>query len=120
MLVIIAAVLAFVTVAGLGLVLYYPLHLLFDQYQIINIFTVILIALIVTALGGLVGWFWGGLDRWQNVRTGAITGFVVILILLFIALASVLDIQIGHADPKKLLVNLVMVALVINFSFFIT
>ena len=71
------------SVAGLGLVLYYPLHLLFDQYQIINVFTVILIALVVTALGGLVGWFWGGLDRWQNVRTGAITGFVVILILLF-------------------------------------
>jgi peptide/nickel transport system permease protein len=70
------------SVAGLGLVLYYPLHLLFDQIALINLFTVILIALVVTALGGLIGWFWGGLDRWQNVRTGAITGFVVILILL--------------------------------------
>jgi peptide/nickel transport system permease protein len=71
------------TVAGLGLVLYYPLHALFEQFSIINIFTVIALLATLAALGGVTGWVWGGHDRWQSVRTGAITGGVVMLILLF-------------------------------------
>jgi peptide/nickel transport system permease protein len=71
------------TVAALGLVLYYPLHALFEQFAIINIFSVIGIVLVMVALSGLIGWLWGGLDRWQSVRTGALTGLIVALILLF-------------------------------------
>lgn len=71
------------SVAGLGLVLYYPLHALFEQFAIINFFTIAGIVIIFAALGGLAGWLWGGLDRWVSVRTGAITGFLVMLILLF-------------------------------------
>ena len=55
---------------------------------------------------------------WQVTRDFANIFFI--LILLFIALSLVLDIEIGHANPKKMLATLVMVALVINFSFFIT
>ena len=69
------------TVAALGLVLYYPLRALFDQFAIINTFTVVLIGVGISALGGLAGWLWGGLDRWQSVRTGALTGLLVALIL---------------------------------------
>jgi peptide/nickel transport system permease protein len=71
------------TVAGLGLVLYYPLHALFEQFSIINVFTIIALLIALTALGGVTGWVWGGHDRWQSVRTGAITAGVVMLILLF-------------------------------------
>ncbi|CAN5350114.1 hypothetical protein BH09ACT1_BH09ACT1_27030 [soil metagenome] len=71
------------TVAALGLVLYYPLHALFEQFAIINVFSVIGIVVVIIALGGLTGWLWGGLDRWQSVRTGALTGLIVALILLF-------------------------------------
>ena len=55
---------------------------------------------------------------WQITRDFANIFFI--LILLFIALSLVLDIEIGHANPKKMLITLVVVALVINFSFFIT
>jgi hypothetical protein len=55
---------------------------------------------------------------WQVTRDFANIFFI--LILLFIALSLTLDIEIGHANPKKMLASLVMVALVINFSFFIT
>lgn len=55
---------------------------------------------------------------WQVTRDFANIFFI--LILLFIALCLVLDYEIGHANPKKMLLNLVLVALVINFSFFIT
>jgi peptide/nickel transport system permease protein len=71
------------TVAALALVLYYPLHALFDQFAIINVFTVIVLLLVLTAVGGLAGWLWGGPDRWASVRTGAITAFIVGLVLLF-------------------------------------
>jgi len=55
---------------------------------------------------------------WQITRDFANIFFI--LILLMIALSLVLDIEIGHANPKKMLASLVVVALVINFSFFIT
>lgn len=55
---------------------------------------------------------------WQITRDFANIFFI--LILLLIALSLVLDIEIGHANPKKMLASLVVVALVINFSFFIT
>jgi peptide/nickel transport system permease protein len=90
------------TVAGLGLVLYYPLHLLFDQFSIINTFTVLATVIVITALGGLVGWLWGGLDRWQSVRTGAITGVVVALILLldrFLASWNIYFSQVANGRP---------------------
>jgi peptide/nickel transport system permease protein len=70
------------TVAGLGLVLYYPLQALFEQFAIINFFTITLLVVVIVALGGLAGWLWGGLDRWVSVRTGAIVGLIVSLILI--------------------------------------
>jgi peptide/nickel transport system permease protein len=70
------------TVVAMGLVLYYPLQALFGQFQIINIFTVLLLIVLLTALGGLIGYFWGGVDRGQSIRTGAIVSFVMTLILL--------------------------------------
>jgi peptide/nickel transport system permease protein len=73
---------AALTVAGAGLVLYYPLHLLFDQFAVINVFSVIALLVVLTVVGGAIGWFWGGNDRWPVVRTGALTAFVTGLILL--------------------------------------
>lgn len=70
------------TVAVVGLVLYYPAQLFFHQYAIVNALTIGLFVIILSALGGVVGYLWGGADRGQSVRTGAITAFVVSLILL--------------------------------------
>jgi peptide/nickel transport system permease protein len=70
------------TVVAMGLVLYYPLQALFRQYSFINFFTVALIVIVIVALGGAAGYFWGGVDRGQSIRTGAITAFVMSLILL--------------------------------------
>nr|WP_194241476.1 ABC transporter permease [Galbitalea soli] len=70
------------SVVGIGLVLYFPLQALFNQYAIINFFTVALIVILIAAIGGATGYFWGGVDRGQSVRTGALTGFVMALFLL--------------------------------------
>jgi peptide/nickel transport system permease protein len=73
---------AALSVAGVGLVLYYPLQALFEQFAIVNVFTILLLLVVLTVIGGVVGWFWGGVDRWPVVRTAAITAFVAGLILL--------------------------------------
>lgn len=70
------------SVAGLGLVLYFPLRVLFDQYAIITIASVLLIIGLFSGLGGLTGYLWGGNDRRPQIRTGGLTGLLVILILL--------------------------------------
>lgn len=90
------------TVAGLGLVLYYPLHALFEQFSIINTGSVIAFIVVFTALSGLAGWLWGGLDRWVSVRAGAITGFVVVLILVLDRLIqswSIYSTQVTNGRP---------------------
>ncbi len=43
-----------------------------------------------------------------------------ILILLFAALSLVLDMDLGGANPKKMLSSVVIIAILINFSFFLT
>ncbi len=43
-----------------------------------------------------------------------------ILILLFAALSLVLDMDLGGANPKKMLSSVVVIAILINFSFFLT
>jgi peptide/nickel transport system permease protein len=67
------------TVVGVGLVLYYPLQLLFEYASlpmIIGLFV------LIAAIGGVVGYLFGGVDRWLSVRTGAITAFVMFCIIL--------------------------------------
>lgn len=75
------------TIAALFVVLYYPLTIdgwgLFNQFRIINLATVMLIASVFVVVGGAIGWLYGGHDRWQSVRTGALTAFVCYLIVVF-------------------------------------
>lgn len=70
------------TVVAAGLVIYYPLQLLFRQLSIMNVLTIGALIAVLTIVGGLIGYFWGGTDRAQSVRTGAIVAFVMILIVL--------------------------------------
>lgn len=73
-------------VVGLVAVLYYPLTAsgwgLFEQYEFWNVGTAILAVLVFTAVGAVIGFLWGGYDRMQSVRTGALTAFVSMLILM--------------------------------------
>ncbi|MBP7805297.1 MAG: hypothetical protein KA052_03720, partial [Candidatus Pacebacteria bacterium] len=57
-------------------------------------------------------------EGWRITRDFA--NIFLILILLFTALSFVLDIEIAHANPKKMLASIVLIALIINFSMFIT
>jgi peptide/nickel transport system permease protein len=67
---------------GISLVLYFPLQALFEQFSIINTGTVLALIIVLTALGGVAGYFWGGHDRRPQIRTGALTAFVTTLIVL--------------------------------------
>jgi peptide/nickel transport system permease protein len=75
------------TVAGLFVLLYYPLTAggwgLFNQFRFINLGTVALIALVLVLIGVGIGIGYGGHDRMQSARTGGITAFVCFLIVLF-------------------------------------
>lgn len=90
------------SVAGLGLVLYFPLQLLFNQYAYIDIWSVLLIIGVFSGLGGLAGYFWGGNDRRPQIRTGGLTGLLVILILLldrFLASWDIYFTQVAGGRP---------------------
>jgi peptide/nickel transport system permease protein len=67
------------TVVGVGLVLYYPLQALFEFATLPLILGLIVVMIVI---GGVVGYLWGGVDRRISMRTGAITAFVMILIIL--------------------------------------
>ncbi|MGT2424966.1 ABC transporter permease [Amnibacterium kyonggiense] len=74
------------TVAVAFVVLYYPLTAegwgLFNQFRYISFGTIALLALVLVAAGGAVGFAFGGFDRAQSLRAGAITAFVCFLIVL--------------------------------------
>lgn len=55
---------------------------------------------------------------WQITRDFSNVFFL--LILLYIALSLILGLEIGHANPKKMLASVILVAIFINFSLFFT
>lgn len=57
-------------------------------------------------------------DGWVITRDFANIFFI--LILLYIALSLVLGLGGGHSDPKRMIASVVAVAVLINFSFFMT
>jgi peptide/nickel transport system permease protein len=62
-------------VAAIGVALYYPM-----MYGVFNVMTVPLFFALVLAtivVSGAVGWLMGGNDRWQSVRTAAISGVLI-------------------------------------------
>jgi peptide/nickel transport system permease protein len=67
------------TVAGLGVVLYYP-------FQWISLYLNPLylagLGVLAIVIGGLVGYLYGGVDRKLSIRTGAITAFLVSVVIL--------------------------------------
>ncbi|MHB1171346.1 MAG: ABC transporter permease [Lacisediminihabitans sp.] len=68
------------TVAALGIVLYYPLMYLFEYPT--AIWTILGLAVLAIAVGAAIGYFWGGVDRWVSARTGAITAFMTGVVIL--------------------------------------
>ena len=57
-------------------------------------------------------------DGWRITRDFSNVFFI--LILLYAALAMMLDLEFGHANPKKMVASVIIIAIVINFSMFIT
>ena len=75
------------TVAGLFVLLYYPLTAdvwgLFNQFRFINLASIALIAGVLVGAGLLVGYLFGGFDRAQSARVGALTALLCFLVVLF-------------------------------------
>jgi peptide/nickel transport system permease protein len=61
------------TVVGVGAVLYFPFISISDH---LNLWTVLLLGLVAVGVGMLIGWLYGGLDRGQSMRNGAIVAFL--------------------------------------------
>ncbi len=57
-------------------------------------------------------------DGWRLTRD--LSNIFFIIILLYVALALILGLSIGHANPKGVLATLVAVAIFLNFSLLIT
>lgn len=62
------------TAVGIGIVLYFPIQGLLNVATPLMIFILAVVAVLV---GVGVGWLWGGYDRGQGMRVGAITAFLV-------------------------------------------
>ncbi|MGT2461293.1 ABC transporter permease subunit [Sinomonas atrocyanea] len=68
------ALYAGLTMVVVGAILYFPIQPLLDLATPLMI---LILAVITVALGLAAGYFWGGYDRGQGMRVGAITAFIV-------------------------------------------
>ncbi len=67
------------TTAAVGIALWYPLQFFF--YQDMSFPRLLLLAAAAIAIGVAVGWLWGGDDRALSMRTGAITAFLISVVI---------------------------------------
>lgn len=67
------------TTAGIGIALWYPLQYFF--YENMSFLRLLLLAAVAIAVGLGVGWLWGGDDRALSMRTGAITAFLISVVV---------------------------------------
>ena len=68
------ALYASLTVVALGIALYYPLQFVLGRMTMPFFLGLAVLTVIV---GGVIGWFWGGNDRWQVARTAALVAVIV-------------------------------------------
>jgi peptide/nickel transport system permease protein len=68
------ALYASLTVVALGVALYYPLQYIFGR---VTLPLFLALAVLTVLVGGVIGWFWGGNDRWQVARTAALVALIV-------------------------------------------
>lgn len=64
------------TTAAIGIILYFPLQALFDNDSM-GIKLLFLLALAAIIVGVIVGYSWGGFDKGLSARVGAITAFLI-------------------------------------------
>lgn len=75
------------TVAGIGIALYYPMQ--YFWYYVEESWPLVIgLGLVAVLVGVVVGYFWGGPDRWRNARTAALTAVPVALLLFLDQLMS--------------------------------
>ena len=70
---------ASLTVAGVGIAIYFPF--LYGFSVGLELWGLVLIALLTVGVSFAIGWFWGGTDRIPVARTAAITGFLVAAVI---------------------------------------
>jgi len=68
------------TTAGIGVVLYFPLQAVFDADGM-NIWWVFVMAVVAILVGVVVGYAFGGFDKGLSMRTAAVTGFGVAVVI---------------------------------------
>ena len=75
------------TVAGIGIAIYYPM--LYVWYYLEESWPLILgLGLVAILVGVIVGYLWGGPDRWRNARTAGLTAIPVSMLLFLDQLMS--------------------------------
>ncbi|GAA4179625.1 ABC transporter permease [Gryllotalpicola koreensis] len=67
------------TAVAVGLVLYFPFLSISNQ---LNVWTVLLLGVVTIAVGALIGYLYGGFDRRQSMRNGAIVAFTTGLVIV--------------------------------------
>ena len=78
---------ASLTVAGIGIALYYPMQ--YAWYYLDESWPLILgLGALAVFVGVVVGHLWGGPDRWRNARTAALTAIPVSFLLFIDQLMS--------------------------------
>ena len=74
------ALVSALTTAGIGVVLWFPLQTLFDR-EGMNLWWLLGLGIVAIGVGVAVGYAVGGFDRGLSARTGAITAFLVGLVI---------------------------------------
>jgi peptide/nickel transport system permease protein len=88
---------ATLTVAGLGVALYFPVKYFFAVVPM-SLPLFLLLAVATLAISGVIGGLWGGNDRWLTAKTAMIVGFIIAAV---IAIDQFMEFWSAYANSSR-------------------